>query len=296
MRPTAPRERSLGDLALALGLLAPPADAEVLVSGVAASSADVVPGDLFVAVQGSAAHGARYAAQAVRAGAAAVLTDAPGRALVAAAIADGSCAAVPVVTMPDDADARALLGAVAVWFYDHPGDSLTTFAVTGTNGKTTTSYLIDHALSAVGRTVGLIGTVETRSADRVLPSRLTTPDAAALQGVLAVMREDGVDALAMEVSSHALVQRRVDGIVFDVAGFTNLSQDHLDFHGDLEEYFLAKADLFTSARARRGVVIVDSAWGQRLAAQAPIPMVTLRTEGTDSTDSADGGAFLDPDW
>lgn len=285
----------MGDLALALGLAAQPADAAVQISGIAASSADVLPGDLFVAVQGTASHGARYAGQAVRAGAAAVLTDTAGRALVAAAVADGSCPAVPVLTMPDDADPRTLLGAVAVWFYDRPSTDLTTFAVTGTNGKTTTTYLLDHVLSALGRTVGLIGTVETRSGDRVLPSRLTTPDAAALQGVLAVMREDQVDALAMEVSSHALVQHRVDGIVFDVAAFTNLSQDHLDFHGDLEGYFRAKAELFTPARARRGVVIVDSVWGQRLADEATIPVVTLRTDSTDGTDSAtsaDGTA----DW
>lgn len=292
MRPTAPRERSLGDLALALDLGSAPADAAVSITGVAASSADVVPGDLFVALQGTAAHGARYTGQAVRAGAAAVLTDAAGRELVAAAVADGTCPDVPVLTMPAGADPRTLLGAVAVWFYDRPGDALTTFAVTGTNGKTTTTYLLDHVLSTLGRTVGLIGTVETRSGDRVLPSRLTTPDAAALQGVLAVMREDHVDALAMEVSSHALVQHRVDGIVFDVAAFTNLSQDHLDFHGDLEGYFRAKAELFTPARARRGVVIVDSEWGQRLAAEAPIPMVTLRT--------ADAGpaspALPEPDW
>ena len=288
MRPTAPRERSVGDLALALGLQAQPADAAVQITGVAASSADVVPGDLFVALDGTASHGARYAGQAVRAGAAAILTDTVGRALVAAAVADGSCPDVPVLSMPDDAEPRTLLGAVAVWFYDHPGDDLTTFAVTGTNGKTTTTYLVDHVLSALGRTVGLIGTVETRSGERILPSRLTTPDAAALQGVLAVMREDHVDALAMEVSSHALVQHRVDGIVFDVAAFTNLSQDHLDFHGDLEGYFRAKAELFTPARARRGVVIVDTPWGQRLAAEATIPVVTLRT------DSEVSG--VQPDW
>ena len=279
MRPTAPTERSVGDLALALSLDVQAADAAVQISGVAASSADVVAGDLFVALGGATSHGARYTAGAVRAGAAAVLTDTAGRALVAAAVADGTCPEIPVLTMPDDADPRALLGAVAVWFYDHPADDLTTFAVTGTNGKTTTTYLVDHVLSALGRKVGLIGTVETRSGDRVLPSRLTTPDAAALQGVIALMREDHVDALAMEVSSHALVQHRVDGIVFDVAAFTNLSQDHLDFHGDLEGYFRAKAELFTPERARRGVVIVDTAWGQRLAAEASIPIITLRTDG-----------------
>lgn len=296
MRPTAQRPRSVGDLAHALGLGARPADAAVTLTGVAASSADVVPGDLFIALRGTASHGARYTGRAVRAGAAGVLTDHDGQGIVEAAISAGTCPAVPVLTMPAGTDPRSMLGAVATWFYDHPGDALTTFAVTGTNGKTTTTYLIDHLLSAIGRTVGLIGTVETRSGARVLPSRLTTPDAAALQGVLAVMREDRVDALAMEVSSHALVQHRVDGIVFDVAGFTNLSQDHLDFHGTLEDYFLAKAELFTPSRARRGVVIVDETWGRRLASTVTIPVVTLRT--ADGLDDPDQSAADQPaaDW
>lgn len=283
----------MGDLAHALGLGSQPSDADVALTGVAASSADVVPGDLFVALQGTASHGARYTGQALRAGAVAVLTDDAGLQIVKDEIGEG---AVPVLTMPVGADPRTLLGAVAVWFYDHPAGSLATFAVTGTNGKTTTTYLIDHLLTALGRTVGLIGTVETRSGTRVLPSRLTTPDAAALQGVLAVMREDQVDALAMEVSSHAVVQHRVDGIVFDVAGFTNLSQDHLDFHGTLEEYFQAKAELFTPGRARSGVVIVDETWGRQLAASAPIPVVTLRTSSAPDAPNTPDAGDTTADW
>ncbi len=151
-----------------------------------------------------------------------------------------------------------------------PAQDLTTFGVTGTNGKTTTTYLVDHALRALGWTGGLIGTVEMRSGDRVLPSRLTTPEAADLQALLAAMREDGVRTLAMEVSSHALALHRVDGLVYDVVGFTNLSQDHLDFHGDLQEYFEAKALLFTPEHARRGVVVVDDAWGERMVSAARV--------------------------
>ena len=133
-----------------------------------------------------------------------------------------------------------------------PADELMTFGVTGTNGKTTTTYQLDHLLRALGWRGGLIGTVETRSGDRVIPSILTTPEAADLQALLAAMREDHVRTLAMEVSSHALAQHRVDGVVFGVAGFTNLTQDHLDFHGDFESYFATEANLFTPARARRG--------------------------------------------
>ena len=279
LRPASVQPRSLGDLADTVAVTVDPAARGVLVTGVVLGSADVQPGDLFVAVPGARSHGARFAAAAVASGAAAVLTDADGLALLEST--DEGLAVVratPVVLLPDDSDPQRAAGAAASWFYDHPSAALTSFGVTGTNGKTTTTYLLDHLLTALGRTVGLVGTVETRSGARVLPSRLTTPDAATLQGVLATMREDGVDVLAMEVSSHSISQRRVDGLHFDVAGFTNLSQDHLDFHGDLDRYFAAKAELFTAERARRGVVVVDDEWGRRLAATADIPTVTLSVE------------------
>ena len=138
--------------------------------------------------------------------------------------------------------------------------------VTGTNGKTTTAYLLEAGLRAAGRTTGLVGTIETRIGDEALPSVRTTPEATDLQALLAVMRERGVDAVAMEVSSHALALGRVDGTTYDVAVFTNLSEDHLDFHADLEDYFAAKAALFTPGRVRVAVVNVDDAYGARLAA------------------------------
>ncbi|GAA1873118.1 UDP-N-acetylmuramoyl-L-alanyl-D-glutamate--2,6-diaminopimelate ligase [Myceligenerans crystallogenes] len=182
--------------------------------------------------------------------------------------------AVPVVVVPDP---RTAAGPAAAHVYGSPAESLATFGLTGTNGKTTTTYQLDHLLRGIGHKGGLVGTVETRSGDRVLPSVLTTPEAADLQAVLAAMVEDGVDSLAMEVSSHAIAQHRVDGIVYDVAGFTNLTQDHLDFHGDLESYFAVKAELFTPARSRRGVVVVDDEHGVALAKRAEVPVATLST-------------------
>jgi len=151
--------------------------------------------------------------------------------------------------------------------------------VTGTNGKTTTVYLLEAGLRAAGRPTGLVGTVETRIGDERVASVRTTPEATDLQALLAVMRERGVTAVALEVSSHALALGRVDGLVFDVAVFTNLTEDHLDFHRDMEDYFAAKASLFTLARSRRGVVCVDDAYGRRLAAQATVPVVTVSPAG-----------------
>jgi len=287
LRPAATTRRSVEDLAARFGLDVRAGDGPddgsspgaVEVWSVASDDRTADEGDLFVALPGARAHGARFAPAAVGRGARAVLTDAEGARLLA-----GQGIAVPVLVA---ADPRALLGPVAAWVYGNPAHDLTTFGVTGTNGKTTTTYLVDHALRALGWTGGLIGTVEMRSGDRVLPSRLTTPEAADLQALLGAMREDGVRTLAMEVSSHALALHRVDGLVFDVVGFTNLSQDHLDFHGDLQEYFEAKALLFTPEHARRGVVVVDDAWGERMASAARIPVATLRVAPSAAGEGAD---------
>jgi UDP-N-acetylmuramoyl-L-alanyl-D-glutamate--2,6-diaminopimelate ligase len=268
IRPTAPSPRSLSDLLDVFGLVSTtPLLSDVQVSAVASDNRVVADGDLFVAVPGARVHGAEHAPDAVARGARAVLTDDVGAARLGGL-------PVPVLVA---ADPRAILGPVAAWVYGAPAEALTTFGITGTNGKTTTTYQLDHLLRALGRTGGLVGTVETRAGDEVLPSRLTTPEAADLQALLAAMRERGVDSLSMEVSSHAISMRRVDGIVYDVAGFTNLSQDHLDFHGDLPTYFAAKAELFTPQRSRRGVVVVDDTWGERLAGTAGIPVETVRT-------------------
>jgi UDP-N-acetylmuramoyl-L-alanyl-D-glutamate--2,6-diaminopimelate ligase len=229
--------------------------AGVLLQGISHDSHGVRPGDLYLARPGEHSHGAQFADEAVAAGAVAVLTDAEGARLTAGLH-------VPVVVV---SDARAVAGPVAGWVYGEPSAGIRLIGVTGTNGKTTTSYLVEAALRAAGEVTGLVGTVETHIAGEVVPSVRTTPEATDLQALLAVMRERGVTSAVMEVSSHALALGRVDGIAYDVAVFTNLSQDHLDFHPDLESYFEAKALLFTPSHSRHAVVNVDDAHGLVLA-------------------------------
>ncbi len=243
------------------------AGSEVLVRGVSLSSADVCGGDLYAALPGANAHGAAYAAAAAEAGAVAVLTDAVG-----AGILTEQGVALPRILVEDP---RSHVGAAASLVYGTADLPLRLFGVTGTNGKTTTAYLVSSALTALGHVTGLIGTVETRIADERVKSVRTTPEATVLHALLAVMAERGVDSCVMEVSSHALSQHRVDGVVYDVALFTNLSQDHLDFHHTMREYFLAKASLFTPERSRRGIVCVDDEWGRELASVATVPVTTL---------------------
>jgi UDP-N-acetylmuramoyl-L-alanyl-D-glutamate--2,6-diaminopimelate ligase len=240
----------------------------VLVTGCTHDSRAVRPGDLYAALPGAHAHGVDFAAQARELGAVAVLTDAAGAARV-----EGLPALVT------DAP-RSVLGAIASWVHGDPSAALMVLGVTGTNGKTTTAFLLDAGLRAAGHTTGLLGTVLTRIGDEAVPSVRTTPEATDLHALFAVMRERGVTAVAMEVSSHALAFGRVDGVSFDTAVFTNLSQDHLDFHADMEDYFRAKASLFTPERARRGVVNTDDEAGRRLLDEARIPLRSFG-EGAD---------------
>ncbi len=237
------------------GLATAPVDR---LTGVTLRAQDVRPGDLFAALPGSRAHGAQYADQALERGARAVLTDAAGARLLAGA-------PVPLVVVDQP---RTQLGVVARVIYGDPSGRLAVVGVTGTAGKTTTCYLLEAALAADGSRSGVIGTVQTRIDGVVTPSALTTPEAPDLQALLAVMVERGVGAVAMEVSSHALALGRVGGTRFAVGAFTNLSQDHLDFHQDMEDYFRAKAMLF-DGRAARHVIAVDTEWGERLAAEHP---------------------------
>jgi UDP-N-acetylmuramoyl-L-alanyl-D-glutamate--2,6-diaminopimelate ligase len=256
-------------------------------SGLTLDSRSVEPGDLYVALPGARVHGAAFCADAVAAGAVAVLTDPDGR---ARAVASG----VPVFVL---ADPRARLGEIACWMYGDPSARLRLIGVTGTSGKTTSTYLIEAGLRAAGHLTGLIGGVELRVGDQRLASSLTTPEAPDLQGLFAVMAERGVTAAAMEVSSHSLALGRVAGTAFDVAVFTNLSQDHLDFHADMEDYFRAKASLFMPPVL--GVVNIDDRYGRRLAADAPVPVTTFSPSGRDQADwravdvrsGADGSTF-----
>jgi UDP-N-acetylmuramoyl-L-alanyl-D-glutamate--2,6-diaminopimelate ligase len=195
---------------------------------------------------------------------------------------------------------RQVLGAVASWVHGDPSGALTVLGVTGTNGKTTSAFLLEAGLRAAGHRTGLLGTVVTRVEDEAVPSARTTPEATDLHALFALMRERGVTAVAMEVSSHALAFGRVDGVRFDTALFTNLSQDHLDFHAGMEEYFQAKASLFTPERSGRGVVNADDEAGRRLLSDPRIPLTAygegcpFRAERVDLRADGSSFAFVHP--
>ena len=278
LRPSEPVPRPLRGLVARVPGLRPTGDVgSTVVTGCTLDSRAVQPGDLYAALPGARAHGADFAGSAVAAGAVAVLTDERGAAQVAAS-------GVPVLVADDP---RAVLGAVARWVHGDPGAGMTLIGLTGTNGKTTTAFLVEAGLRAAGHRTGLLGTVLTRIGDTVVPSVRTTPEAPDLQALLAVMRERGTTAVAMEVSSHALALGRVDGVRYDVAGFTNLSQDHLDFHASMAEYEAAKASLFRPERAGTGVVNVDDAAGRRIVRAAAIPMVTFGEDADWSVSEVD---------
>lgn len=233
------------------------------------ASGAVEPGDLYVGMPGRHAHGADFAAAAAERGAVAVLTDASGAVRAAAAVPE-----LPVLVTDDP---RAALGGIAAWIHGSDENRATLVAVTGTNGKTSVVYLLFGILQQLGEVAGLTSTAERRIGDEAVTSALTTPEASELHALLARGRELGARAVGVEVSAQALSRHRVDGLVFDVAGFTNLTHDHLDDYASMDEYFRAKLELFQPDRARRGVVIVDSEWGRRLAAEAGIPITTLAT-------------------
>ena len=229
---------------------------------------------MFAALPGTAVHGARFAAQAVAGGAGGVLTDAAGADLIGQI-------AVPLLVVDDP---RVELARIAADIQGRPADRLTMFGVTGTAGKTSTVAIVASGLLAAGASVGTIGTLGARLNGQVLPGTTTTPttpEAPDIQAQLADFVRRGTTAVAMEVSSHALVQHRVDQIEFAVAGFTNLGHDHLDFHGDQENYFQAKASLFRSGQADQAVVNLDDPWGRRLVAELTAAGLTVVTVGLD---------------
>ena len=228
-------------------------DGEALLDDVTHVGGEAGSGVLYAARLGARVDGHDFAGEAVQRGAPALLVQ---RALD-----------LPVPQLVTG-DVAAVLGAVAARVHGHPSRSLCLVGVTGTNGKTTTAHLLEAALAGDGAPTGLLGTVHTRIAGQQVPGVRTTPEATDLQRLLRVMRERGVTAAAMEVSSHGLALRRVDGTRFRAAAFTNLSQDHLDFHRDMEEYEAAKRRLFTPTFTDRAAVDVDSAAGRRMAAAA----------------------------
>ena len=246
-------------------------DSATIITGLTLSSKEVQEGDLFIALPGEKSHGADFAAEAISLGAVAVLTDAVG----AAKIKD-----VPVII---SANPRRAAGVISAWFYSEPMRDLYSVGVTGTNGKTTVTTLLHQIMSAAGRESGLIGTVETRIGDEVIASKRTTPESSDLQALSAVMRERHMRNLVMEVSSHAIALERVRGSHFAVVAFTNLSQDHLDFHKTMQAYFEAKAKLFTFEFADLAVINIDDAYGVKLAEQTELPVMTVSRHDQSAT-------------
>jgi UDP-N-acetylmuramoyl-L-alanyl-D-glutamate--2,6-diaminopimelate ligase len=242
-------------------------DATTTVSGVAYDSRKVAPGDLFFCVPGTVSDGHEWAASAVAAGAAALCVERPIRDA-------GVGVEVPEVVVTD---ARRSMGRMGAAFWGRPADELLLLGVTGTNGKTTTAYMLDEILRADGRTTGLIGTIETRVAAERRSGVRTTPESLDLQRLFAEMVEAGVDSVAMEVTSHALALHRVEGVRFAAAAFTNLSQDHLDFHADMEDYFAAKRTLFTRERLDKGATNVDDPYGRKLLEVSQVPVIGFGT-------------------
>lgn len=239
---------------------------DAILTGISMNTNDLRKGDLFVAMPGLKTHGAKYYEKAIELGASAIVTDPEGSQLIPAL-------SIPVAILDNP---RGRLGDLAAYVYGNtPGNIPTLFATTGTNGKTSTTYLLEAVLRQIGKVTGLTSTAERHIAGEIIVSRLTTPESTEMQALIARMRERGVTDVAIEVSAQALTQRRVDGMIFDVAGFTNLSHDHLDDYADFDEYLAAKAKLFSKTRARNAVVCLDSEYGKRIADLAEVPVTTI---------------------
>lgn len=241
-------------------------EVDVKITGISMNTGDIRAGDLFVAMPGLKTHGANFVAKAIELGAVAVITDKAGEELLGEL-------SVPVAILENP---RMHLGALAAYVYANtPGNMPLLFGTTGTNGKTSTSYLLEAILRQLGRVTGLTSTAERHIAGEVIVSRLTTPESTEMHALIARMREKGVTDIAIEVSAQALTQLRVDGLHFDVVGFTNLTHDHFDDYDGFEEYLAAKARLFTNAMATKGVVCLDTEYGSRVVELSEIPVVTI---------------------
>ena len=246
-------------------------DLTLALTGITDDSRQVKPGTLFVAVRGERVDGHQFIPQVLQAGAAALVVQQPQ--------APGY---VPVIRVKDSRKALGLLGSR---FYGDPSSRLRMVSVTGTNGKTTITYLTKAVLESVGRKVGLIGTVAYQIGEELVPAAHTTPGALELQALLNRMVSAGMDAAVMEVSSHALALDRTVGCEYDVAVFTNLTQDHLDFHRDMEDYFSAKLRLFTGLAegkrkpSKRAIVNVDDPWSERIRKATVVPLWTYGMKG-----------------
>jgi len=249
-RPLTEHSKSLSELARFLGI---EESRTISFTGVTSTSSLVQPGDLFVALPGAKRHGADFLKEVIASGAVAILTDSHGATLV-----DG---ALPTVITPAP---RAIMGDLAAWFYGAPSRAMVLVGITGTNGKTTTSSLLHQLWNLADREVGLMGTNGIDIGGDAIAATFTTPEAPEVQSILATMVERHVTHAVMEVSSHALQQLRMRSTHFAFTAFTNLTQDHLDFHGDMESYFAAKAKLFTTEYCDTALINVDDPYGARL--------------------------------
>ncbi|MEX2323386.1 MAG: UDP-N-acetylmuramoyl-L-alanyl-D-glutamate--2,6-diaminopimelate ligase [Acidimicrobiia bacterium] len=281
----------LGELARIVGA-DPPDRSDLEIVDVTHDSRTVGPGTLFVALRGERHDGHRFLDEAVAGGSPAVCVEDPGR------IPEG----VPALIVDDT---RRALAQLADCVFDHPSGRLRLVGVTGTNGKTTVTHMVHAICRAAGVRSAYAGTVGARIVDTTVPMARTTPEASDFQRMLSTMVDAGVRIAAVEVSSHGLALRRVDATDFSVAAFTNLSPDHLDLHGDMESYYLAKRQLFE--RAATAVVWVGDEWGRRLASETSVPTTTVGFESADvvgvvdrlgfdattmSVTASDGGAVL----
>ena len=246
-------------------------DSTTVITGITLSSNSVQEGDLFIALPGEKTHGAEFAADAIALGARAVLTDEVGAAKISG---------VPVIV---SSNPRRAAGVISAWFYSEPMRDLYSVGVTGTNGKTTVTTLLHQIMSLAGRESGLIGTVETRIGDEVIASKRTTPESSDLQALSAMMRERHMRNLVMEVSSHAIALERIRGSHFAIVAFTNLSQDHLDFHKTMEAYFATKAKLFTFEFADLAVINIDDTYGVKLKEMTELPVMTVSRHDQSAT-------------
>lgn len=244
------------------------ADVHVEVTGITHDSRAVLPGDVYVALPGANHHGIEFAEQAIARGAVAIATDDFGLAHIV-----GQDLPKIKLTSP-----RQQMATLSARVYDHPEQKLTLVGVTGTNGKTSVTHMLQSVFTNFGFKVGVIGTVGTYLAGQHLPGVRTTPESTDLYAILAMMVQADVTHVFMEVSSHALEMERVAGLPFTEVVFTNLSQDHLDFHGSMENYFLAKAKLFTNQYAKHAVIATFDEWGKRLAEMTKISKDTVGPE------------------
>lgn len=278
IRPSRTPIVTIGDLVAAVpSLRLVSGDPLTPLGGVTLDSRGVLPGDLYAALPGSNTHGSRFAGDAIAAGAAAILSDAAEA---------QSIASTGAPTLVAD-DPRAALGLIAAVIFGTRENAPDIYAVTGTNGKTTTSYLIKSLLEGLGHTTGLISSIEILAGHRPVAAIRTTPEAPELHAILAQMAESDISAAAIEVTSHALALHRFSGVSARVSGFTNLSHDHLDLHGTMADYASTKAQLLSPSLSQRAVVTIDDEWGLTLANEAAIPVARLLTRPARPGEHAD---------